>query len=233
MRPFFALFLIIAIVFISCKKEETPTELKIQYELTDDVSPVKVKLKVDGNFHWTEWKYNDKDNYYPNGDDKSESEYVFEKGIAIVDFSATSANSERYISRLAIQLPPVASKVEFIGLSSAGLADYLPIEPGKYKLVFTLHDPYPSACKSTITEVKDIQHDRLDFIEPIQFDIPCFYDNAEHFVHLAISRMDNTTPVFSYNIYLKEKYLFDRIYFDKIQIGFKESALFLAADWKP
>lgn len=228
------LFFAIVFVFASCSNEETPQVVNIQYELTDDVSPVKVKLKVDGNFHWVEWKYNGGGNYYPNGEEKGMSEYVFtEKGMAIVDFSASGTQRESYTGRLALQIPPVASKVEFTGLSAGSFSDYFPVELGKYKVEFSLHDPYPTVYKSIIIEMKNIQADRLDFMEPVQFDIPRFYDNAEHSVTLAISRITEPTRVFSYNISLKEKYLFDRIYFNKIQIGFHESPMFLEADWKP
>lgn len=233
MKSFTALFFVIAIAFISCKKEEIRHEVKIQYELTDDVSPVKVKLKVDGNFQWAEWKYDGGDNYYPNGNNNGMSEYVFQlQEVAIVDFLGSDTQNARYNGRLAIQLPPIASKVEFTGLSAASLANYFPAMTGEYKVEFSLCDPIPSIIKSTIIELKDAQADRLNFKESVQFDIPRFYENAEHTVYLTISKNDELHYVIKSSIHLKEKYLRDRILFGKLQIG-STPALFLEANWKP
>lgn len=234
MKPVIVLLLAIAFALVSCSKEEGPRKLKIQYELTDNVSPVKVKLKVDGDFNWAEWKYNGGDNYYPIGNNVGESEYVFQsQEMAYVDFTGSAITGEKCTARLAIQIPPVASRIEFTGLSAKNMSDYFPVTLGKYKLEFFLYDPYPRVQKSIIVEIKNAMADKLDFVDPVQFDIPHFYDNAEHFISLTISRIDDPLSVFSTNFYLKEKYLYDRIYFGKTQIGYKEPAMYLETDWKP
>lgn len=57
MKPI--IFVLCFVLMLSCKKEEIQKAVLIKYELTDDVSPLKVKLSVEGDFHWSEWMFDE------------------------------------------------------------------------------------------------------------------------------------------------------------------------------
>lgn len=228
------LSLVITFLWVSCSKEEIPKEVLIQYELSDDVSPVKVSLRVEGDFHWAEWQFDRMHPYFPNGKENGVSEYVFEDpGVGIVEFSGSYKNDEKCFGRLAVEIPGVATKVEFTALSASRLAEYFPDLNGEYKVEFSLHDPYPSVFKSIVLNLKDIKGEKVQFNQPVQFHIPRFYDNTDHFIHLAISKVSEPDAIIRKNIFLKQTYLNDRLLFGKTQIGYGESGIFLETDWKP
>ncbi|MDP2336931.1 MAG: hypothetical protein Q8N05_10890 [Bacteroidota bacterium] len=235
MKPI--IFVLCFVLMLSCKKEEIQKAVLIKYELTDDVSPVKVKLSVDGDFHRSEWMF---DNRYFNGsninENKGKSEWIFKDngiGFGTVKFSGSDKNNGKYVGEVNIPLPKVATKIEFTGLSAKSLSANFPDLNGEYKIEFSLYDPYPSVLKSIIVNLKDREGESITFKQPVLFDIPRFYDNAEHYVFLSISRSNEPNPFFRTNIYLKTMYLSDRINFGKLQINYNEKAMFLEADWKP
>jgi hypothetical protein len=232
MKP---IIVVLCIAFLlSCKKEEIQKVVLIKYELTDDVSPVKVKLSVEGDFLWSEWMFDEDNPYYPNGNNNGRSEYVFQnEGTRIVQFSASDKDNEKYFGQIAIKIPKVATKILLTGLSTKSLSANFPDINGEYKIEFILNDPFPTVFKSMIVNLKDREGEAVMFKQPVLFDIPRFYDNTEHNVLISISKPNEPISFFKSNFYLKFAYLNDRLNLGKIQIGYNEKAMFLEADWKP
>lgn len=230
-------FVLVVVLFVTCRKEEITQEVLINYELTDDVSPVKAKLSVDGDFHRTEWMFDNR--FFTVSDtegDKGKSEWIFQDdgiGFGMVKFSGSDKNNVKYIGEINIPLPKVATRIEFTGLSAKSLSANFPDFNDAYIAELVLCDPVPSVKKSITIYLNEREGEMLKFDQPLQFDIPQFYENAEHQVFLSISRAGEPIPFFRKNIYLKQVYLNDRIYFGKIQIDYNEKEMFLEADWKP
>lgn len=225
------------ILLISCKKDDIQKDILIKYELTDDVSPVKVKLSVDGDYHWTEWMFDNRSFNISNLEgEKGKSEWIFKNegiGFGLVKFSGSDKNNVKYIGEINIPLPKVATQIEFTGLSAKDFSTNFPDLSGTYKVEFTLYDPFPTVSKSVLLNLNNPVSGSIQFKQPVKLDIPRFYDNAEHMVYFSISKANETIPFFRTNLFLKEKYLIDRISFGKVQIGYNEKLMFLEADWKP
>jgi hypothetical protein len=232
------LLCLILLLLISCEKEEVLKEVQINYEFTDDVSPVKVKFNVDGDFHWSEWIFDERfSNSLDVSEDVEKSEWIFMdsegSGFAKVKFSGSDKNNGKYFGEKVIHLPKVATKVEFTGFSAQNLFTSFPDINGLYKVEFTLHDPLPTTRKSFILNLNHLKGESIKFEQPVLFDIPRFYENAEHYIVVSISRNNESQPYFRTNFFLKTTYLSDRLISGKIQIGSNEKLLFLEADWKP
>lgn len=153
--------------------------------------------------------------------------------MGIVEFTGSYKNDEKCFGRQAVEIPGVATKVEFTALSAKSLAEYFPDLNGEYTVEFSLHDPYPSVFKSIVLDLKDIEGENVKFKQPVEFHIPRFYDNTDHFIHLVISKVNEPDAIIRTTVFLKQTYLNDRLLFGKTQIGYGESGMFLETDWKP
>lgn len=232
------LFSLVLLFLISCEKEEVPKEVQINYELTDDVSPVRVKFNVDGDFHWSEWIF---DGQYSNLSNVSEemgkSEWIFKdyegRGFGRVKFSGSDKNNGKYFGEKVVHLPKVATKIEFAGFSTKNPSANFPDVNGLYNVEFILHDPFPTTRKSIKLNLNNKKGESILFDQPVLFDIPRFYENAEHNITVSISKNNETQPFFRTNFFLKSMYLSHRLIFGKIQIDYNEKLMFLETDWKP
>jgi hypothetical protein len=107
---FFAIIAFIA----GCKQEKQTPPILLDYKILDDVSPVKVQVWHNNEFHWTEWLIDDVSISYTAS--KNKLEFVFGKeGLTKVQINATDHKNNRYTGSLFIEIPPIANKLSVNG----------------------------------------------------------------------------------------------------------------------
>jgi len=229
-------FFLIIVLFYGCKKEQITKEVLIKYELNDDVSPVKVKFSVDGEYSWSEWMFDKKSFNGAEYGDKGSSSWTYmdiESDLGIVNFSGFDKNDIHYVGEASFPLPKVATKVEFTGLSAESLSENFADLNGDYILEFTLFKPNFSNNQTTTIHLKDRKGESVEFEHPILFDITNFYNNSEFYIEISMYKINQPNLLFMRFLYLKTAYLTDRLEMDKVQFGSTEKHLFIETDWKP
>lgn len=237
--PKFYTLVFVAVLLIACTKEYKSTEVGIEYELHDDVSPVKATLKVNNNLHYAEWIINDTIFYNVGG--KNTIEHVFKnEGISDVEINASGLNDEKYFGNIQISIPPIASTLKIEGFYfDKSIISNLNDDSLKVELNYFNSKNYTNFSR-IITKSMIENQDSITFKEPILIDIKGFDDILEsynYWVYFSIKGINEQNIYFKANFTLTETYFHDRIIIsqDRIKVwnvlGENTEEVTIFADW--
>ncbi|OQY01762.1 MAG: hypothetical protein B6I20_07450 [Bacteroidetes bacterium 4572_117] len=202
--------LFIVIFLIACTKEYKSTEVGIEYELHDDVSPVMATLKINKNLHYAEWVIDDTIFYNVGGENTIE--HIFKKeGISNVEINASGLNNEKYFGNIQISVPPIASKLKIKGFYIAKSVN-LNLTNDLLKITFSYYNSNNYEYFSREVTKSEIENqDSIIFEEPIVIDITGFKNTYNYWFYFYIQGANEQDIYYKTNFTLKEIYYNDRI----------------------
>jgi len=178
----------------SCSDKFDVESIDFKVELLDDVSPVKVRCTVDGDWDYVRWGadggvYNDyKSNTF---------EYVFvSPGNHTIEMSTWKGDT-KYVGEKEITIPEPASKLKVSGFQfkKDGNAYSLPI--GKYKISFSYYNSKEYKYHDFFFEIEDDNTVIISIASPAMFNINGYQENIENFYfYCNLENVDNNTLVF-------------------------------------
>ena len=203
------ILIFIGLVLSSCKKDEKGTEIKIEYEFLDDVTPVKTILSVNEDIGWSEWIINDTSFYYPNSENFIE--HVFRKeGVSNIKLNA-SKGGEKYVGNLELEIPPFADKLIIYGYYFE--QDYeFNINEDTLNFEFRcFNTSVYMESNRLISKIDFENNDSILFEAPIIFDIDGFEHGVDEGLYLGFFSIDKE----GVESYFETGYFINTYYFNQ------------------
>ncbi len=186
------LIIISLVTFISSCSDKFDVEtIDFKVELLDDVSPVKVRCTVNGNWDYVRWGadggvYNDyKSNTF---------EYVFvSEGTHTIEMSTWKDNT-KYIGEKEITIPEPATKLKVSGfqLTDLGL-NSISLEGGSYTLEIDYYNETEYDYISKKITIDQTSSGVVILNNPIILDIDGFF-NSNYIIYVRLKTVE-TNPV--------------------------------------
>ncbi len=199
--------ILIGLIFSNCKKEENEIEITINYELLNDISPVKVILSVDEKLSWSEWFVGENIIYRPK--DKNYIDHIFDiEDNSKIKLNAIGFNDEKYFGNLEIDIPPIAEKLIIFGYFFENIPDYSILED-TINLVFEYFNGYDSLnFQKMIPKITFEINDSLIFDSTIIIEELGFgpLNQVRHTFNFWIKGNNSSTIYFHEEILLKNDY---------------------------
>lgn len=231
-----------SMLFTFCKKESYDVLVPVNYERTDDVGPLTVKLWIEGSYVKCEWTV---DGEILDVDKTSQSCEPFlygdESGIARIKFNGWDANDNQYYGELNLVIPDVATEIQFDGFISEDIESYIPIEDHEYIAKFSFYNDKNYTLKETTFNPLEVTGDTIFFTTAVAYTIDGFEKAGDNqfFIQLSISKQDEAEVLFEKKLYLKEEYYSSRsLYKDmspvfSVDSNSEISPMFVKVDWQP
>jgi len=239
MKKRFLIIVIIALSLSNCTKEINKSEIVINYELLDDVSPVKAILSVDNNLHWSEWILDGSTPQQSENNNYNTYEYIFDDfGISNVKINASGINGEKYFGNQDIEIPQIADKLIIYGYNFQNEYDFnLTDENLIFRFKYyngSTYSNYSTTIPSSTYEIND----SFTFEIPIEINISGFdiIEGDNLFIYFIIEGSESSNQYFRVNFFLKDWYYHHRmyapnyIYLDN-GVGDNNERIFLDSDW--
>ncbi len=236
-KKIFYLLVLFSVIFISCKKDTKETKVDIQYKMLDDVSPVKISLKVDKELYSSDWNIDGIEYQQTDGNDNNKLDVVFNNpGLSNVEFNGYG-KSGKFIGKINIEIPPVANK---LNLNGYFFNENLNLNITDNELIFKF-DYYNGNTytyyNTTVLASDFISNNSFLFSNPIVIDISDFenkpYDDVVLF--FKIVGKETNKNYFTSMMYVKTWYYAERLMFpDPNRISFENSGnehMNLYCDW--
>ena len=237
MKKILLILIVLGLMLSNCTKENKESEIVIEYEMLDDVSPVKTILTVNNELHWSEWILDGSIPQQPEDNNYSRYEYVFnDTGLSNVKINASGINGEKYFGNLDIEIPQIADKLIIYGYSFDNEYDFgITDENLIFRFSYYNGSEY-SNYTTTISTSTFENNDSITFESPLIIDISGFeiieWDN----INFIIEGAESHNFYFRTNFFLKDWYYHHRmyspscIYLDNI-IGDNYVRIYITSDW--
>ncbi len=178
----------------SCSDKISIESIDFKVELLDDVSPVKVRCTVDGNWDYVRWGA---DGGIYSDYESNTFEHVFlSEGTHTIEMS-TWENGTKYIGEKEITIPEPATKLKISGFQFKKDNKEYSLPAGKYKISFSYYNSKEYKYHDLYFEIEGNDTDIIPIPSPAIFSINGYQDNIENFYfYCNLENVDNGTLIF-------------------------------------
>ncbi len=231
MKKYILIFVCIVGFLSSCSDKFDVESIDFKVELLDDVSPVKVRCTVEGDWDYVRWSA---DGGITNDYKSNTFEYVFlTEGTHTVTMS-TWKDGTKYIGEKKITIPATATKLVISGFQlNDNNLNLIPLESGLYNLEIDYYNGNEYDYKTSTIHINNTSEGIIFLTNPINLNIAGYF-NSSYTLHVRLNKIEpDALNVFKSSNWFLEGANVDAPLISKINSSDNKKSISLIANWMP